>query len=165
MLLDESVATRAGVGPRTVYRHFPTRRDLTTALWKRLRDETGTRWPATRDEITPSLRKTYRQFEEYAELTPAAVASAANTEYPKHGSAEGRAAFRQCLAPLLSELSAANGNQFIASCVAVYSAPFWQMLRDRGLLSARGAEDAAVCMEAIVEAFQPPASRSRRRKE
>ncbi|MBK7834184.1 MAG: TetR family transcriptional regulator [Gemmatimonadetes bacterium] len=40
----ESVAERAALSARTVYRHFLTRRDLlTAALWERLHEATGTR--------------------------------------------------------------------------------------------------------------------------
>jgi len=151
----ESVAERAGISARTVYRHFLTRRDLTAALWERLREETGTRWPQTEREITSSLRRTFRQFEQYAELTRSAIAAAANTDYPVHGSAEGRAAFRRSLAELLDAMSEAEGDRLVGACVAIYSAPFWQMLRDRGLLSAKDAKEAAVTsMQSLITAAQ-----------
>lgn len=147
----ERVAERAGVSARTVYRHFPARRDLTEGLWIRLRDETGTRWPAREDEIAPSLRRTFHQFEEFSVLTRAAIAAAASTDYPVHGSAEGRSAFRRSLFDLIEQLSEADGRALIAACVAIYSAPFWQMLRDRGQLPARRAEDAAVmAIESVI---------------
>jgi AcrR family transcriptional regulator len=147
----ESVAARADVSARTVYRHFPTRRDLTEGLWVRLRHDAGTRWPGREDEIAPSLRRTFQQFEEFSALTRAALAAAASPEYPEHGSAEGRAAFRRSLFDIFERLSEADGRALIAACLAIYSAPFWQMLRDRGQLPARRAEDAAVmAIEAVI---------------
>lgn len=155
----ETVAERAAVAARTVYRHFPTRHDLTAALWERLREETGTRWPQREREITSSLRRTFRQFEQYAALTRSAIAAAASTEYPVHGSAEGRAAFRRSLQAVLDALPGADGDRLVAACVAIYSAPFWQMLRDRGQLSARDAEEAAVTtMQALITAAQAQAA-------
>lgn len=155
----ESVAEGAAVSPRTVYRHFPTRRHLTEALWVRLRDETGTRWPQREDEIASSLRRTFRQFEQFSGLTRAAIAAAASTEYPVHGSAEGRTAFQQSLAGILAALSDGDGRALVAACLAIYSAPFWQMLRDRGQLSARRAEEAAVmAMDAVVAAARHQAA-------
>lgn len=149
----ETVAERAGISARTVYRHFPTRADLTLALWERLRAESGTRWPRTEAEILPALRTLYDQFEANAELTRASITSAANTGYPAHGSAEGRAAFREALADLLAVLPPDEGDRLIASCVAIYSAPFWQMLRDRGQLSASEAREAGVAtMDALLTA-------------
>ena len=38
----ESIAATAGMGARTVYRHFPDRAELLQALWLRLRDSTDT---------------------------------------------------------------------------------------------------------------------------
>ena len=154
----ESVAARAGMAPRTVYRHFPTRGDLTAALWTRLRDAHGTRWPSTRRQLLPALRRTFRQFGDLEALTRAAIAAAATTQYPVHGSAEGREAFRRCLADLLDRLSPADGQVLIANCLAIYSAPYWQMLRDRGGLSQRDAERAgALAMQALVEAAEAQA--------
>jgi AcrR family transcriptional regulator len=40
-LTFRAVAARAGVGERTVYRHFPTERDLHDAVMRRLEDEAG----------------------------------------------------------------------------------------------------------------------------
>src|SRR5690606_7215044 len=82
--------------------------------------------------------------------TRASITSAANTGYPAHGSAEGRAAFREALADLLAVLPPDEGDRLIASCVAIYSAPFWQMLRDRGRRSASEAREAGVAtMDAL----------------
>ena len=163
----EAVAERAAVSARTVYRHFPARRDLTAGLWTQLRDRTGTQWPRLEAEIAPSLRRTFQQFEEFSALTRAAIASAASTDYPVHGSAEGRSAFRRSLSDLIARLSEADGRALVANCVAIYSAPFWQMLRDRGQLPARRAEDAAVmAIEAVItSARQKAADRERKRSQ
>jgi AcrR family transcriptional regulator len=156
----ETVAERAAVAARTVYRHFPARADLTLALWERIRDTTGTRWPRTEAAILPSLRVTFAQFEEHEALTRAAIASAANTGHPVHGSAEGRAAFREALSELLAELPPDEGDRLVAGCLAIYSAPFWQMLRDRGQLSADGAREAgAAAMDALLAAARARAAR------
>jgi AcrR family transcriptional regulator len=165
----EIVAARAGVSARTVYRHFPTQADLVQGVWRQLRDRTGTTWPRTPDAIVPELRVLFAQFERNDALTRAMLAAAPRANYPVAGSAEGRQAFRQALAPWLAQLTRAQQAALIAQCVAIYSAPFWQMLRDRGQLSARAAVDAAVAtMEAVLAAARPvtaprtPARRPRR---
>jgi len=153
-----SVAGRAGVSVRTVYRHFPTRHDLSEGSWLRVREDTGTKWPGREDEIAPSLRRTFQQFEQFAALTRVSIAAAA-TASPARGSAEGRAAFRRSLFEILARLSDADGRALVAACVAIYSAPFWQMLRDRGQLPARRAEDAAVmAIEAVIAAARAKAA-------
>jgi AcrR family transcriptional regulator len=156
----EAVAERAAVAARTVYRHFPARADLTRALWERIRDTTGTRWPRTEPAILPALRVTFAQFEEHEALTRAAIAAAANTGHPVHGSAEGRMAFREALAELLAVLPPPEGDRLVAACLAIYSAPFWQMLRDRGQLAAADAcEAGAAAMDALLTAARARAVR------
>lgn len=140
----EVVADLAGVSARTVYRHFPTQQDLVRGVWEQLRDRTGTTWPRTFDAIIPELRGLFAQFERNEALTRAMLAAAPRANYAQHGSAEGREAFRVALAPLLASRTPAEQAQLIAQCVAIYSAPFWQMLRDRGQLDAQAAQDAAV---------------------
>jgi AcrR family transcriptional regulator len=155
----EAVADRARVAARTVYRHFPARTDLTLALWERIRDTTGTRWPQREAEIVPALRITFDQFDEHAQLTRAAVAAAASTGHPVHGSAEGRAAFRRSLATILATLPRKEGDRLVGACLAIYSAPFWQMLRDRGQLSPADAREAGVAaMDAVLTAARARAA-------
>jgi hypothetical protein len=48
-------------------------------------------------------------------------------------------------------LPAAQGHQLIAACVAIYSAPFWQMLREGGQLSERAAAETATwVLDAVI---------------
>jgi len=156
-LTHETVAAHSGVSARTAYRHFPTQDDLVAALWRHLRDRTGTRWPTTEAEIVPFLRELYAQFEQNDALTRAAIAALPRVNYAAHGAAEGREAFRQALADRCRKRTASEADQLIATCVAIYSAPFWQLLRDRGQLSARAAARAAVAaMRAVLDA--PPSS-------
>ena len=160
----EVIADRSGIAARTVYRHFPTRGHLTGALWARIRDETGTRWPTTEADITPSVRAQFAQFERHAAFVRASIVTSATTDYVAHGSTEGRAAFQQSLATVTRDLSPAESRRLVAICVAMYSAPFWQMLRDRGKLSAEEArEAAATAFEAVISAAKARA-RVRKRK-
>jgi AcrR family transcriptional regulator len=160
----EVIAGRSGIAARTVYRHFPTRGHLTGALWARIRDETGTRWPTTEADIAPSVRAQFAQFEKHEKFVRASIATPATADYQKHGSAEGRAAFQQSLATVTRDLSPAESRRLVAICVAIYSAPFWQMLRDRGKLSAEEApEAAATAFEAVISGAKARA-RVRKRK-
>lgn len=149
----EAIADRSGIAARTVYRHFPKRGDLVAALWARLRNETGTRWPTTEADITREVRAQFAQFEQHETLVRASIVASATTDYQAHGSAEGRAAFGQSLADITRDLSPVESRRLIAICVAIYSAPFWQMLRDRGKLSAMEArEAAATALDAVISA-------------
>ncbi len=139
----EAVASSAGVSPRTAYRYFPTQHELVAAVWRRLRDRTGTVWPETEESIFPELRALFAQFDRNETLTRAVIAASPRVNISEHGSAEGRTAFRRALAGCLGRMSREEGDQLIAACVAIYSAPFWQMLRDRGQLTPAAAADAA----------------------
>ena len=158
----EAIADRSGIAARTVYRHFPTRGHLGAALWARIRDETGTRWPTTEADIAPAVRAQFAVFEKHATFVRATTFASSTTDARAHGSAEGRAAFGQSLAAVTRDLSPAEGRRLIAVCVAIYSAPFWQMLRDRGKLSAPEARDAAAtALETVISAAK---NRTRVRK-
>jgi AcrR family transcriptional regulator len=147
----EAIADRSGIAARTVYRHFPTRGHLGAALWERVRDETGTRWPTTEADIEPAVRAQFAQFEKHEKFVRATLFTSATTDVLAQGSAEGRAAFGQSLAAVTRDLSPTEGKRLVAVCVAMYSAPFWQMLRDRGKLSAVEArEAAAMALEAVI---------------
>jgi AcrR family transcriptional regulator len=160
----EAIADRSGIAARTVYRHFPTRGRLGGALWARMRDETGTRWPTTEADIAPSVRAQFAQFEKHETFVRASIVTPAMADYQAHGSAEGRAAFQQSLAAVTRNLSPTESRRLIAVCVAMYSAPFWQMLRDRGKLSAEEARQAAAtAFEAVISAAKARA-RVRKRK-
>jgi AcrR family transcriptional regulator len=160
----EAIADRSGIAARTVYRHFPTRGHLGGALWARIRDETGTRWPTTEADIALAVRAQFAQFEKHEAFVRASIVASATTAYTVHGSAEGRAAFQQSLAAVTRDLSPAESRRLVAVCVAMYSAPFWQMLRDRGKLSAEEARDAAAtAFEAVISAAKARA-RVRKRK-
>ena len=138
----ESIAKAAGMGARTVYRHFPDRASLLQALWERLRGATKTRFPATEDEILPLVQTVFREFDANETLVRAVLNSPAGTEVRERGGVEGRAAFTQSLAPVLEGLPDREKARIIAVFVSVYSAPFWQLLRDRGQLSGPEAEKA-----------------------
>jgi AcrR family transcriptional regulator len=138
----ESIAVAAGMGARTVYRHFPDRAELLQALWLRLRDRTDTKFPAREEEIAAFLRSGFRSFDEHESLVRAILSSAAGIEVRERGGVEGRAAFARSLSELLTGRNATERARIIAAFVAIYSAPFWQLLRDRGQLTGPQAGDA-----------------------
>lgn len=140
----ESIAEAAGMGARTVYRYFPDRASLLQALWLRLREATSTRFPETEAEIIPLARDVFQEFEINELLVRAVITSPAGTEVRERGGADGRAAFSKSLASALDGLPENEKARIVAVFVSIYSAPFWQLLRDRGLLSGPDAEEAVV---------------------
>lgn len=151
----ESIAEVAGMGARTVYRYFPDRASLLHALWVRLREATKTRFPADEDEILPMTRTVFKEFEANELLVRAVITSAAGNEVHQRSGTEGRAAFAESLRSILEGLSEKEKARIIAVFVSIYSAPFWQLLHDRGLLSGTDAEEAVVwALQALLKAAQ-----------
>ena len=139
----ERVAQAAGLGARTVYRHFPTRADLMQALWERVRDETHTRFPSTEEEVVTFARTQFDEFGEREALVRASNTFAAASELRARGSLEGRPAFRRSLSHITKSLSEWEQRRLEAVCLAIYSASFWLLLRDRGQLTANEPGQAA----------------------
>ena len=115
----ESIAEAAGIGVRTVYRHFPDRALLLQALWERLREATHVRFPESLDEIVPLARNLYQEFDANETLVLAVLTSPAGTEVRERGGVEGRAAFSTSLAPLIDHLPEREQAQVVAMFVAI----------------------------------------------
>jgi AcrR family transcriptional regulator len=161
----EVIATHAGIGTRTVYRHFPRRVDLLQALWERARDETKTRFPSAEAEIVPLVRETFGHFNTHEAVVRAALTFSAAPELRSRGSLEGRPAFRRSLAHVLGRLPLSSQRRIIAVCLGIWSAPFWQLMRDRGELSGTEAQEAgAWAMDVILSAARAEARRVMRQE-
>ncbi|HSM77809.1 MAG TPA: TetR/AcrR family transcriptional regulator [Bryobacteraceae bacterium] len=151
----EAIAAEAGMSARTVYRHFPDRASLLQGLWERLREETQTRFPRSDEEIPGLIRTAFQQFDRDEPFMRTLLNSEAGSAVRERGGAEGRPAFGQSLAPLLTRKSTKERARIAAVFVALYSAPFWNLLRERGGLSGPEAQEAAVwTMETLLAALR-----------
>jgi len=147
----EAIAKKAGMGARTVYRHFPSRAELLQALWERLRGTTGIRFPTDEEEVVPFIRDVFQQFEDHQALVRAVLNSSVGTEVRKTGAVRGRADLTKSLAKVLDGLPPRRQAQMVAVFLTVYSGNFWQTLRDRGGLSGPDAQEAAAwAVEALL---------------
>lgn len=151
----ESIAQAAGMGARTVYRHFPDQAELLQALWLRVRDSADTKFPAQEEDVVPFVRSVFHAFDQHESLVRAVLSSAAGTEVRERGGVEGRRAFALSLSGLLAGLGATERARIIAVFVAIYSAPFWQLLKDRGGLTGPKAQEAAAWLiEVLLDALR-----------
>jgi AcrR family transcriptional regulator len=151
----EAVAKRARVGARTVYRYFPAQPDLFEALWARVRKQAGTIFPETEAQILPQIAVLFRGFDQNETLVGAVLESPAGHRVRERGAPEGRACFAKSLADLTRGKSAAERRQVTAVFLGIYSAPFWQLLRERGGLSGPDAISAATwAAQALLDALR-----------
>jgi AcrR family transcriptional regulator len=158
----ESIAKAAGMGARTVYRHFPDRAELLQALWLRLRDSTEIRFPAREEDVVSFARLVFQAFDEHELVVRAVLRSPAGMEVRDRGGVEGRSAFAQSLSDLLAEFGATERARAVAVFVAIYSAPFWQLLRDRGGLTGPEAQEAAAWLiELLLDSLRRTRKRNR----
>jgi len=76
-------------------------------------------------------------------LIRAVLESPAGHRARERGAPEGRATFAKSLAKLTTGMSPTEKRQVVAIFLAIYSAPFWDLLRKRGGLSGADAIAAA----------------------
>jgi AcrR family transcriptional regulator len=165
VLSHESIAEQAHIGVRTVYRHFPDRAQLLQGLWELTREKTNTRFPAHEEDIAPLVRTAFRSFDENEALVRAILSSGAGTEVRDRGGIEGKAAFADSLHDLLQGVRPSHRSRVIAVFLAIYSAPFWQLLRDRGGLGAPEAQDAAAWLiDVVLDALKDEKSKGKKKK-
>ena len=139
----EAVAARAEVGARTVYRYFPSQADLYEGMWVLLRKHSGTIFPQSEEQILPQVPVLFGNFDRNEKVIRAVLESPMGHRVRERGIPEGRESFQKSLAALTKGLSAAKRRQVVAVFLAVYSAPFWELLRNRGGLSGKDAIEAA----------------------
>jgi AcrR family transcriptional regulator len=162
----EAIAARAGVGARTVYRYFPSQSDLYEELWVRVRKQAGTIFPSSEDQILPQIPILFGGFDRNERVITAVLESSAGHRVRERGAPEGRAAFSKALKNLTAGMSAAKKKQVVAVFLAIYSAPFWELLRKRGGLSGPDAVAAAEwAMSTLITDLRERSTQARRRNQ
>ena len=170
----EAVAEAAGISARTVYRHFPSRDELISALWYEFQLEHQSTLPKTEKELLQKTAELFRHFDRYEGLVRAYLsgpASQAITEdqtapndstQARHQarSAEVRKSLEQSLERLIGDMDEERSRHVIAAFLTLGSPQAWQVMRDQGGLSgAQAAKAAQLAMAALMEALRPPVPR------
>lgn len=157
-LSHEGIAEAAGMSARTVYRHFPSRDALIAATWERLKAETDTRFPRTEEEIGELASRVFRNFDRHEKLVRAFLFSGAGAEVRDSGAMEGRKAFEAALRDATEHLPPRRRRQVVGVFLALYSAPAWQLMRDRGELTGEDAAQAvAWALSALLQSLHDEA--------
>jgi hypothetical protein len=143
--------------------HIPLRfiAQLPEQVISRLRDSTQTKFPAREEDVVSFVRLVFHAFDEHESVVRAVLSSAAGIEVRERGGVEGRRAFAHSLSDLLAGLAATERARVIAVFVAIYSAPFWQLLRDRGGLTGPEAQEAVAW---LIEVLLDTLRRTRKKR-
>ena len=111
-------------------------------VWQRLREMMQIKFPASEEEIVPFARQAFGALNANQMLVQSVMSSVAGARIGNLPGYEGRDAFTASLLPKLAGLPSKERRWIVGCFVAIYSAPFWQLLRSRGELSAMESLDA-----------------------
>lgn len=129
-------AQRAGVSPRTIYRHFPNREALLDALGEWVDQQLGEiPFPATPDEVAEVAEIVFPRFEEKATLVQALLISELGKNVRSRRLTMRRQAVTQSLQPVLRHLDPDEAKGICALIQQLGSAAMWQALREEDQLS------------------------------
>jgi AcrR family transcriptional regulator len=147
-----AVATRAGVQERTVYRHFPTKADLESAVWSWLTSNlTHVTFDArTVDDLVTSMRASFQGFDDGAPLIQAMLHSPHGLEVRRRQQPGRRAMFESCVDDALTGAPPAVRRRAAAALQVLYSATAWEQLR---VFWGMDASEAAAVVELAIRAM------------
>ena len=160
------VAQCARVAVRTVYRHFPSKDDLVTAVGHELDDRIGFReFPAGLAELEPWLRTAYSRYSAEEALVRASLDSRAGSDVRASSRPHRLQTLERTLEPLLDGLDEAEQLRAVLLVYHFYSPQTWRMFRDYGgMTSGEAAEAGSAGLTAVLESLERAAARRRRRR-
>jgi AcrR family transcriptional regulator len=126
-----AVAAQARVQERTVYRHFPTKDDLESAVWAWILEHlTHVNFSAnTLDDLIAFLRKSFNGFDAGAPLIQAMLRSPEGLNVRLRQQPSRQAMFETCVNQAVPDLEPRIRRQAAAALQVLYSATAWDLLR------------------------------------
>jgi AcrR family transcriptional regulator len=148
-----SIAARARVAERTVYRHFPTRENLMDAFWQ---------WwiagpfgvapdvPVSHDELPALIARIYNAFDAHEQVSRAFVFSRTGREIRNRSRASRLKMIATTVDPVVRRLSPEERRLALAVFQMIYSINTWQTLRDLCKLSGEETTTAAAWLARLL---------------
>jgi AcrR family transcriptional regulator len=139
-----AVAAGAGVQERTVYRHFPKKEDLETALWDWILQHLTHADFAARDEeqLVAAMRESFAGFDAGAPLIQAMLHSPQGLAVRRGQQPMRRAMFEACVDSAVPGAPPQVRGRAAAVLQVLYSAASWEFLRNFWDMDATEAADA-----------------------
>lgn len=139
----ESIAQHAGIAARTVYRHFPTRERLLTAFWDWLMERLDFKdYPRTEQELLSAVPRVFAMMDRNERLVRSYLASQLIREIRQPVEPQRNRDISRCIAGATAGLPEREIQRAIAVIQALFSAPVWQVMRDRVGLTGKQAGEA-----------------------
>jgi AcrR family transcriptional regulator len=159
------VADRAGVAPRTVYRHFPTREALFDGLAGWVTERTvELPDPLTAEVLPDAIEKSFESFDRYEAMMRGFLATAGGRELRAHMRRKRLLRINAALDEALSGADPEIGRATRAVIANLCSAATWKALRDEaGLSGAEAGRAVAHTIRVLIEDATAP-TRSRNPK-
>jgi hypothetical protein len=153
----ESIAQKAGVQRRTIFRHFATREELLCAFWPWLNAKVGASpAPHSVRDVVDGPREAFPRFDAHEPAMRAALHSRTGREMRLNTVTGRRALFAGALEPVLYQLPPAEARKVEALAHLLFSASAWEVLKDYGgLTGAQAGESASWALELILSAVDP----------
>jgi len=152
----EDIAEAAGIGPATLYRHFPSRE----ALWDGLSDEFNrlvgsTSLPRTPDEIVTTIQRDFTIFDKHPGLVQAFFLSELGRNARARGRAHRLQALREALADVTQNLEESERTRMIAIIAYLASLQSWvTMTTELGLRGEQVGQAVAWAIETLLAAVK-----------
>jgi AcrR family transcriptional regulator len=159
-----SVARRAGVAVRTVYRYFPTRDDLLRVAGGEFDDRVGFReFAGEIDGLEPQLRDLYGRYAGNEAIVRAALDTRSGRELRARARRDRIQGLERTLEPLLEGLEPEERTMRVALVYLFYSAQTWRLLGDyTDLTSEQVAATSSLGLRTVLAAFERDARRRRK---
>lgn len=139
-----SVAERAGVTERTVFRHFPSRDALIQAVWPRMQIRVRSHgFPHTVDELLATPPHLFPEFDKQENLVRASAFSPAGREVRRAANPQRQQAMRACVLDAFPGLAEPELTRLAAILQLIDSAYAWAVMKEHWDLSGEEAGQAA----------------------
>ncbi len=160
----EDAAREAGVTPRTVFRHFPSKDHMLEALSRWVLGFTGKiPLPADPDEVVDSVSASYELFENHAELMQALLVSELGRGVRSRLTARRRSGIAEALAEPVSALPPDEAKAVLAVLIHLVAAEtWWQVRKEFAVKGDASAEVVAWIVRLVLEALERGDSPSHR---
>jgi AcrR family transcriptional regulator len=148
-----SIARRAGVSIRTVYRYFPTRESLLDAAERWMDTRIGVpQPPRTADDLPTLVEKTFADFDANETAILAQWATALGRDMRARGRRRRVEAYREALANVTLHLSARDARAAHAVISYLISSGTWKTLREEhGMSGAESGKAVAWALRVLID--------------